>query len=74
MGVTGGGRVLFRSPPRPSSCANFTHTCQLGLVSLLPDGPAVEILADTGCRGLGTQASGRVITPPHRKVAKNTSD
>ncbi len=75
MVVTDGdGRVLFCSPTRPGSCADITHARQLGLVKLLADGPAVEILADAGYQGLGAQTGGRVITPPHRKFKKNTPD
>lgn len=65
------GRVLFCSPTRPGSCADITHARQLGLVKLLADGPAVEILADAGYQGLGAQTGGRVVTPPHRKFKKN---
>ncbi|MFI1760423.1 MULTISPECIES: transposase family protein [unclassified Streptomyces] len=75
MVVTDGdGRVLFCSPTRPGSCADITHARQLGLVKLLADGPAVEILADAGYQGLGAQTGGRVITPPHRKSKKNAPD
>ncbi|MCX4571295.1 transposase [Streptomyces viridodiastaticus] len=75
MVVTDGdGRVLFCSPTRPGSCADITHARQLGLVKLLADGPAVEILADADYQGLGAQTGGRVITPPHRKFKKNTPD
>ena len=28
----------------------------------------VENLADADCHGLGAQTSGRVVTPPHRKI------
>ncbi|MFM9615498.1 transposase family protein [Streptomyces niveiscabiei] len=49
MVVTDGeGRVLWCSPTRPASCADIAHACQLGLVTLLADAPAVEILADAG--------------------------
>ncbi|GAA2566046.1 MULTISPECIES: transposase family protein [Streptomyces] len=68
------GRVLFCSPAKPGSCADITHARQLGLVELLADGPAVEILADVGYQGLGAQTGGRVITPPHRKFKKNAPD
>ncbi|MGW6391205.1 transposase family protein [Streptomyces sp. NPDC055103] len=68
------GRVLFSSPARPGSCADITHARQLGLVKLLADGPAVEILADAGYQGLGAQTGGRVVTPPHRKFKKNAPD
>ncbi|MFD3729550.1 transposase family protein [Streptomyces sp. NPDC058671] len=68
------GRVLFCSPTRPGSCADITHARQLGLVKLLVDGPAVEILADAGYQGLGAQTAGRVVTPPHRKFKKNAPD
>ncbi|MET8115956.1 transposase family protein [Streptomyces prasinus] len=72
MVVTDGeGRVLFCSPIKPGSCADITHARQLGLVKLLAQGPAVEILADAGYQGLGAQTGGRVITPPHRKFKKN---
>ncbi|MGW6795809.1 transposase family protein [Streptomyces chartreusis] len=68
------GRVLFCSPAKPGSCADVTHARQLGLVKLLLDGPAVEILADAGYQGLGAQTGGRVVTPPHRKFKKNAPD
>ena len=72
MVVTDGdGRVLFCSPTKPGSCADITHARQLGLVRLLADGPAMEILADAGYQGLGAQTGGQVITPPHRKFKKN---
>ncbi|MFJ8149116.1 transposase family protein [Streptomyces sp. NPDC096048] len=75
MVVTDGdGRLLFCSPTRPGSCADITHARQLGLVKLLADGPAVEILADADYQGLGAQTGGRVITPPHRKFKKNAPD
>ncbi|MER6819192.1 MULTISPECIES: transposase family protein [Streptomyces] len=64
------GRLLFCSPTKPGSCADTTHARQLGLVAILADGPAVEILADAGYQGLGAQTGGRVITPPHRKFKK----
>jgi hypothetical protein len=71
MVVTDGeGRVLWCSPARPASCADITHARQLGLVKLLTDGPAVEVLADAGYQGLGAQTGGRVITPPHRKFRR----
>lgn len=53
------GRVLFCSPTTPGSCADITHARQSGLVKLLADGPAVEILADAGYQGLGAQTGGR---------------
>ncbi|MFB7757673.1 transposase family protein [Streptomyces sp. NPDC056121] len=65
------GRLLFCSPAEPGSCADITHARKLGLVKLLADGPAVEILADAGYQGLGAQTGGRVMTPPHRKFKKN---
>ncbi len=75
MVVTDGdGRVLFCSPTKPGSCADITHARQLGLVRVLADGPAMEILADAGYQGLGAQTGGRVITPPHRKFKKNAPD
>ncbi|WP_179254477.1 transposase family protein [Streptomyces sp. PgraA7] len=68
------GHVLWCSPARPASCADITQARQLGLVKLLADGPAVEILADAGYQGLGAQTGGRVVTPPHRKFKKNAPD
>ncbi|MFI2471386.1 transposase family protein [Streptomyces globisporus] len=53
------GRLLFCSPAKPGSCADITHARQLGLVALLADGPAVEILADADYQGLGAQTGGR---------------
>ncbi|MFE5735554.1 transposase family protein [Streptomyces sp. NPDC056528] len=70
----GDGRLLFCSPATPGSCADITHARELGLVRILADGPAVEILADAGYQGLGAQTGGRVVTPPHRKFKKNTPD
>ncbi|MFI6864314.1 transposase family protein [Streptomyces sp. NPDC050421] len=70
----GDGRLLFCSPTRPGSCADITHARELGLVKLLADGPAVEILADAGNQGLGAQTSERVVTPPHRKFKKDAPD
>ncbi|MFI5806026.1 transposase family protein [Streptomyces sp. NPDC051561] len=65
------GRLLFCSPAAPGSCADITHARKLGLVKLLADGPAMEILADAGYQGLGAQTGGRVVTPPHRKFKKD---
>ncbi|MEU6657542.1 transposase family protein [Streptomyces sp. NPDC046821] len=65
------GRLLFCSPAEPASTADITHARKLGLVKLLADGPAVEIMADAGYQGLGAQTGGRVVTPPHRKFKKN---
>ncbi|WP_260868132.1 transposase family protein [Streptomyces sp. SLBN-134] len=59
MVVTDGeGRVLFCSPTKPGSCADITHSRQLGLVEFLAQGPAVEILADAGYQGLGGRPAG----------------
>ncbi|MEV6613147.1 transposase family protein [Streptomyces sp. NPDC051051] len=65
------GRVRLCSPTRPRSCAGITHARRLGLVELLADGPAVEILADAGHQGPGAQTGSRMVTPPHRKFKKN---
>ncbi|WP_239008942.1 transposase family protein [Streptomyces sp. S8] len=46
------GRALWCSPARPASCADITHARQLGLVRLLADGPAVEILPMPATRAL----------------------
>ncbi|MFD3998956.1 transposase family protein [Streptomyces sp. NPDC058583] len=61
-------------PDHARSCADITHARQLSLVKLLADGPAVEILADAGYRGLGAQTGGRVVTPPRRTFKKNAPD
>ncbi|MFD8660991.1 transposase family protein [Streptomyces globisporus] len=71
VGTDAEGRLLLCSPAEPASCADITHARKLGLVELLADGPAVEILADAGYQGLGAQNGGRVVTPPHRKFKKN---
>ncbi|NJP79707.1 transposase [Streptomyces sp. AA8] len=68
------GRILFCSPTWPGCCADIMPARRLGLVKLLADGPAVEILADAGYQGLGAQTGGRVVTPPHRKFRKNAPD
>ncbi|MFJ1604489.1 transposase family protein [Streptomyces sp. NPDC088253] len=68
------GRLLFCSPAESASCADITHARQLGLVKLLANGPAVEILADAGYQGLGAQTGRRVVTPPDRKFKKNAPD
>lgn len=65
------GRLPFCSPAQPASCADIAHARQLGLAKHLIGGPAVDILADAGYQGLGAQAGGRVVTPPHRKFKKN---
>ncbi|WP_406065789.1 transposase [Streptomyces sp. NBC_01077] len=75
MVVTDGeGRVLWCRPTEPGSCADITHARQSGLVKLLVDGPAVEILADVGYQGLAARTGGRVVTPQHRKFKKNAPD
>lgn len=66
--------MLFCSPTKLGSCADITHARQSGLVKLLADRPAVEILADAGYQGLGAQTGGRVVTPPHRKFKKDAPD
>ncbi|MFD9575825.1 transposase family protein [Streptomyces sp. NPDC059982] len=68
------GRLLFCSPARPGSCADIIRAHQLGLIKLLADGPAVELLADAGYQGLGAQTGGRVVTPPQRTFKKNAPD
>ncbi|MFJ5835145.1 transposase family protein [Streptomyces sp. NPDC093089] len=75
MVVTDGeGRVLWCSTTEPGSCADITHGRQSGLVKLLADGPAVEVLVDADYQGLGAQSGGRVVTPPHRKFKKDAPD
>ncbi len=60
----GDGRVLYCSPAQHGSCADITHSRHLGLVRLLADGSAVEILADAGY-----QVPGR----PDRRTCGHTS-
>ncbi|MFJ4338505.1 transposase family protein [Streptomyces sp. NPDC088915] len=75
MVVTDGeGHVLWCSPTMPASCAGIIRARQLGLVRLLADGPAVEVLTDAGYQGLGAQTGGRVVTPPHREFKKDAPD
>ncbi|MEU0235662.1 transposase family protein [Streptomyces sp. NPDC006170] len=58
MVVTEGeGRVLWRGPTEPGSCADITHARQSGLAELLADGPAAEILAR--CRPPGSRRPDR---------------
>ncbi|MFI8308930.1 transposase family protein [Streptomyces sp. NPDC085927] len=66
--------MLFCSPAKPGSCADITHAWRLGLVKLLAEGPAMEILADAGYQGPSARTGGRVITPPHRTCKKNAFD
>ncbi|MFE0702200.1 transposase [Streptomyces sp. NPDC058872] len=63
--------MLWCGPTGPGSCADITHDRRLGLVRLLVDGPAVEVLADVGYQGLGARTGGHVVTPPHRKSEKD---
>ncbi|MFE2337377.1 transposase family protein [Streptomyces coelicoflavus] len=74
VATDGEGRVPWCSPARPVSCADTTHARQLGLIKLLAEGPAIEAIADAGHQGLGAQTGGRVVTPPHRRSKKTTSD
>ncbi|MFC9955993.1 transposase family protein [Streptomyces nigra] len=73
MVVTDGeGRVLWYRPARPASCADITHARQLGLVKLLADGPAVEILADAGYQWPGRadrRPGGDTAAPTFKKNA-----
>lgn len=64
----GDRRLLFCSPTEPGSRADITHARELGLVKLLADGSAVEILADAGYQGLGAQTGGRVVTTPAPQI------
>ncbi|MFI0013663.1 hypothetical protein [Streptomyces griseus] len=57
------GQVLFCSPTRRAA-ARTTPT----------SASWTKILADAGYQGLGAQAGGRVVTPPHRKFKKNAPD
>jgi hypothetical protein len=58
------GQLLFCSPAEPASGADITHARKLGLVKLLVDGPAVEILADAGYQGLGASCPSSTFSPP----------
>ncbi|MFF5158549.1 hypothetical protein ACFY3N_20415 [Streptomyces sp. NPDC000348] len=57
--------MLFCSRARPGNCADIIHARQSGLVRLLANGPAVEILADAGDQGLSAQTGGRRPHPLH---------
>jgi hypothetical protein len=63
--TTGTAACSLAAPTKPASCADITHARRLGLVRLLADGPAVEILADAGCQGAqtGGRALGRCRLP-----------
>lgn len=61
----GDGGLLFCSPTQIGSCADITHARELGLVKLLADGPAVEILAHAGYQ------SGRVPGPYRTSSARS---
>ncbi|MFJ6687087.1 transposase family protein [Streptomyces werraensis] len=56
------GRLLFCSPTKPGNCADITRAREFGLVKLLADGPAVEILADAGYQGLGAQTAPSAVS------------
>lgn len=65
---------MFCSPVRPGSCADITQARQLGLVTLLANGPFMEILADarsatTDC-GASTAAR-RVPTTPWPRCGRS---
>ncbi|MFH8628114.1 transposase family protein [Streptomyces vietnamensis] len=68
----GDGRLLFCSPASPASCADITHARESGPVKLLADGPAVEILAAAGYRGLGQSRS--PPTPATKDSAPRPAD
>ncbi|MCX5233332.1 transposase family protein [Streptomyces sp. NBC_00233] len=71
----GEGRVPWCGSTKPGRCADIIQACQLGLVTLLADGPVAEILADVGYRAssddhgessrVSTWRRARAIGSPH---------
>lgn len=58
------GRLLFCGETRPGSMHDLTQARTTGLVDLLLHAPlGVQVLADAGYQGLGTETGGVVITP-----------
>jgi hypothetical protein len=58
------GRLLFCGETRPGSIHDLTQARTAGLVDLLLHAPLdVQVLADAGYQGLGTETRGAVITP-----------
>lgn len=58
------GRLLFCGETRPGSMHDITQARTAGLVDLLLNAPLdVQILADAGYQGLGTDTNGAVVTP-----------
>ncbi|MFD7834993.1 transposase family protein [Streptomyces sp. NPDC059761] len=56
---------------RASAVADITQARDAGPVDLLADTIHLEILADAGYQGLGTQTCGQVVTPPRKRRGKN---
>ena len=68
------GRLLFCGETRPGSMHDITQARTAGLVDLLLNAPLdVQILADAGYQGLGTDISGAVITPRPKPRKRPTS-
>lgn len=68
------GRLLFCGETRPGSMHDLTQARTAGLVDLLLNAPLdVQILADAGYQGLGTDTGGAVITPRPKPRKRQTS-
>ncbi|MFG1678224.1 transposase family protein [Micromonospora sp. NPDC049282] len=68
------GRLLFCGETRPGSMHDITQARTAGLVDLLLNAPLdVQILADAGYQGLGTDTNGAVITPRPKPRKRQTS-
>lgn len=68
------GTLLFCGEIRPGSMHDITQARTAGLVDLLLHTPlGVQVLADAGYQGLGTDTNGVVITPKPKPQKRRTS-
>ncbi|MFD0972921.1 transposase family protein [Plantactinospora endophytica] len=68
------GKLLFCGEVRPGSMHDITQARTAGLVDLLLHTPlGVQVLADAGYQGLGTDTNGVVITPKPKPQKRRTS-
>lgn len=67
------GKLLFCGEIRPGSMHDITQARTAGLLDLLPHTPlGVQVLADAGYQGLGTDTGGVVITPKPKPQKRRT--
>ncbi|MEU9505374.1 transposase family protein [Micromonospora sp. NPDC048170] len=68
------GRLLFCGETRPGSMHDLTQARTAGLVDLLLHAPLqVQVLADAGYQGLGTETRGAVMTPRPKPRKRQTT-